>query len=272
MSTSPPDRQRHRDVPAAPGPLLRALGRMPMPLMYGLAALLGFLLRYVLRLRVGVARDNLRRALPALAAPEREHLLYRQYQKLTEVLVELPWLAVATPQQIRERVQFPNLACAQADLAAGRPVLVLAAHLSNWEWLLQGLGVCLDVPCYGAYKPPHSARADHVLLSLRSALGVRMIAAKRLIREILRLRKAPHVLGMVADQVPTSSAGRVWLQFLGRATAFYPGPAEITRLGGYQAYFAAQRRTRRGHYEVVDHTSKADTFPASVEVGPGGAA
>ena len=116
---------------------------------------------------------------------------------------------------------------------------------------MQGLGACLAAPCYGAYKPPHSERADRLLLSLRSALGVRMIAAKRLIREILRLRTAPHVLGMVADQVPTSSAGRVWLQFLGRETAFFPGPAEITRLGNYQAYFAAQRRSSRGHYEVM---------------------
>jgi len=251
MSTPQPAPERSRAAPAAPGLLLRALGRVPMPLMYGLAALLAFLLRYVIRFRVGVARDNLRRALPDLDAPARERLLYRQYQQLTEVLVELPWLGVATPLQIRERVQFPNLASAQADLAAGRPVLVLAAHLSNWEWLLQGLGVCLAAPCYGAYKPPHSERADRLLLSLRSALGVRMIAARRLIREILRLRKAPHVLGMVADQVPTSSAGRVWLRFLGRDTAFFPGPAEITRLGNYRAYFAAQRRLSRGHYAVV---------------------
>ena len=249
-SAASSDAPRASDLPPRPGRLLRALARVPLPLMYGLAALLAFILRYLLRFRVGVARDNLRRALPQLDEGKRERLLNRQYQKLTEVLVELPWVCSATPQQVRERVQFANLATPQADLAAGRPVLVLAAHLSNWEWMLQGIGVCMGAPFYGAYKPPHSARADRLMLAVRSVMGVRMVPAKRLIREVLRLRGAPHVLGMVADQVPTSSAGRVWLSFLGRETAFYPGPAEIARLGNYCAYFAAQRRVRRGYYQV----------------------
>jgi Kdo2-lipid IVA lauroyltransferase/acyltransferase len=250
MSAPPATSSRASDAPAPPGPGLRALGRVPLPLMYALAALLALLLRYVFRFRLAVARDNLRRALPELDQRERERLLNRQYQKLTEVLLELPWLAVATPEQIRARVALPNLATPRADLDAGRPVLVLAAHLSNWEWLLQALGVYLDVQVFAAYKPPHSARADRLMLALRSARGVRMVPAKRLIREILRQRGAPHLLGMVADQMPTSSAGRVWLRFLGRDTAFFPGPAEVARLGNYRAYFAAQRRVRRGCYEV----------------------
>jgi KDO2-lipid IV(A) lauroyltransferase len=77
-----------------------------------------------------------------------------------------------------------------------------------------------------------------------------MIPGKRLLREALRHRDVPHVIGMVADQAPTSSAGRVWLRFLGRDTAFFPGPAEVARLGGYRAYFLALRRVRRGVYEV----------------------
>jgi len=242
---------RAADAPALPGPGLRALGRVPMPLMYALAALLAFLLRRVFRFRVAVARDNLRRALPELDEAARENLLYRQYQKLTEVLVELPWVSVATPELVRERVRFLNLEVVHADLAAGRPVLVLAAHLSNWEWMLQGLAVDMGAPVFAGYKPPHSERADRLMLSLRSVLGVQMVAAKRLIREVLRRRGTPHVLGMVADQMPTSSPGRVWLRFLGRDTAFFPGPAEIARLGNYRAYFAAQRRVSRGHYEVV---------------------
>jgi Kdo2-lipid IVA lauroyltransferase/acyltransferase len=230
--------------------MLRALGRVPMPLMYGLAALLAFLLRYVFRFRVGVARDNLRRALPELDPPSRERLLTLQYRKLTEVLVELPWVSVATPQLVRARLHFANLATVHADLAAGRPVLVLAAHLSNWEWMLQGLAVDMGASVFAAYKPPHSERADRLMLKLRSVLGVQMVPAKRLIREVVRRRGTPHVLGMVADQMPTSSPGRVWLRFLGRETAFFPGPAEIARLGNYRAYFAAQRRVCRGRYEV----------------------
>jgi KDO2-lipid IV(A) lauroyltransferase len=54
---------------------------------------------------------------------------------------------------------------------------------------------------------------------------------------------------MVADQMPTSSPGRVWLRFLGRETAFFPGPGEIARAAGYGAFFMPLRRVRRGYYE-----------------------
>ena len=252
MSTPPSATTRVSDAPA-PGPpdlWLRALGRVPMPLMYALAALLAWLLRYVFRFRLQVARDNLRRALPELDERARERVVCRHYQKLTEVLVELPWTSIATTEQVRAHLRFINLPEVHADLAAGRPVLVLAAHLSNWEWMLQGLAIDMGAPVYAAYKPPHSARADQMMLALRSRLGIRMLPSKRLLRELLRLRGTPHVTGMVADQMPTSSGGRVWLKFLGRETAFFPGPAEIARLGNYRAYFAAQRRVRRGNYEV----------------------
>ena len=221
-----------------------------MPLMYALAALLAWLLRYVFRFRLQVARDNLRRALPELAEPARERVVRRQYQKLTEVIVELPWISIATAAQVRAHLRIANMPEVQADLAAGRPVLLLAAHLSNWEWMLQGLAVDMGAPFYAAYKPPHSARADRAMLALRSRLGIRMLPAKKLVRELLRLCGTVHVAGMVADQMPTSSGGRVWLKFLGRETAFFPGPAEIARLGNYRAYFTAQRRIRRGYYEV----------------------
>ncbi len=252
MSAPPSTTARVNDAPA-PGPpalWIRALGRVPMPLMYALAASLAWLLRYGFRFRLQVARDNLRRALPELDEPARERVLRRQYQKLTEVIVELPWTSIATAEQVRAHLRFTNLPEVHADLAAGRPVLVLAAHLSNWEWMLHGLAVDMGAPVYAAYKPPHSARADRVMLALRSRLGIRMLPAKKLVRELLRLRGTAHVTGMVADQMPTSSGGRVWLKFLGRDTAFFPGPAEIARLGNYRAYFAAQRRVRRGYYEV----------------------
>ena len=252
MSAPPTTPARVNDAPA-PGPpalWIRALGRVPMPLMYALAALLAWLLRFVFRFRLQVARDNLRRALPELAEPARERVVRRQYQKLTEVIVELPWISIATAAQVRAHLRIANMPEVQADLAAGRPVLLLAAHLSNWEWMLQGLAVDMGAPFYAAYKPPHSARADRAMLALRSRLGIRMLPAKKLVRELLRLRGTVHVAGMVADQMPTSSGGRVWLKFLGRETAFFPGPAEIARLGNYRAYFTAQRRIRRGYYEV----------------------
>ena len=50
--------------------------------------------------------------------------------------------------------------------------------------------------------------------------------------------------------MPASSGRRQWLTFLGRDTAFYPGPAEIARMTGYAAFFVSMRRLGRGRYQL----------------------
>ena len=218
--------------------------------MYTLAGLLAFLMRDLLRYRVAVARENLRSALPELDAAARQRVLRRHYDSLAAVLFELPRVAVMPAAELRARMPLPDMPLLHAELARGHPVLVLAVHQGNWEWLLQALALDMGAPFLAAYKPPHSERADRMMLSLRSRFGVRMVPGKRLLREVLRRRGTGHAIGMVADQVPTSSPGRVWLRFLGRDTAFFPGPAEIARAGAYSVYFLALRRLRRGHYET----------------------
>ena len=227
---------------------MRALGRVPLPIMYALGAALAVLMRDLLRYRVRVARDNLERALPELDAAARRRILRRHYRVFAEVLFELPRVAVMDAQELRERCRLDGLEAVRADLNSGRAVLLLIGHQCNWEWLLQAVSLEVGVPFLCAYKPPHSASADQLMLGLRTRFGARMVPGKRLLREVLRRRGTVHAIGMVADQMPTSSAGRVWLKFLGRDTAFFPGPAEIARAGAYIAYFLALRRTRRGHY------------------------
>jgi len=218
--------------------------------MYLLAGVLAFVVRVVLRYRVGVARENLRLSLPELDGATRERVLREHYRSTADVLIELPRLCVMGPEELLRRVRHPDLVLPRADLEAGRPVLLLAAHHCNWEWLLQATALGLGAPFFAGYKPPHSAWADRLMLAVRSRFGVQLLPGKRLLREVLRRRGSAHVLGMVADQMPTSSPGRVWLRFLGRDTAFFPGPAELARAGGYRVYFLTQRRLRPGHYEA----------------------
>jgi len=217
--------------------------------MYALATLAAFLMRDLFRYRVGVARDNLRRALPELSETERRRILRRHYQLFAEVLFELPYVTVMSPAELRARVSVSGLDSVQAEYALSRPTLLLSGHQGNWEWMLQAVALAIGVPLLAAYKPPHSARADRLMLGLRGRFGARMVPGKRLLREVLRWRGTAHAVGMVADQMPTSSPGRVWLRFLGRDTAFFPGPGEIARAAGYSAFFMPLRRVRRGYYE-----------------------
>ena len=245
---------------------LRAPARLPLRLLYVLTAVITFVLRHVLHYRVQVARSNLRGCFPQASRAEIESLLGAYYRHLGQVIAECIKQAGMSADQMRSHVRITNPELAHAETSAGRSVLLVAGHLGNWEWQLQCVVVHLGVPIDAAYKPLHSAGADRELLKLRSRLGARMVAAKKLVRAVARGRGSLHGIAIMADQIPASSGGRQWVSFFGRPTAFYPGPGEIGRMTGYAAFFTSMRRTRRGHYEMTLHPMAAAGEPLEPEV------
>jgi KDO2-lipid IV(A) lauroyltransferase len=226
--------------------ILSLLARLPFGVLYALTRTLALLLRYGLRYRLQLVRSNLRRCFPNLAPAALDKIVNRHYRHLGEVAAEVIKLGSLSAEELRRRVHFPNLELLRQETQAGRSVILLAAHLHNWEWQLQGIAAQLGVPIDAAYKPLHGTWADQALLALRSRFGARLVPAKRLPRVVARYRAEVQAIALMADQVPASSDRRYWLHFLGTPTAFYPGPAQIARATGYATFFAATRRVTRG--------------------------
>jgi KDO2-lipid IV(A) lauroyltransferase len=239
--------------PAKPVFWLRALGALPVALLYAFTSVVAWLARYVVRFRVPIVRDNLARCFPQASAREITKLTNAYYRQLGQVVAEIFKITGLTREQLKSRFTAENFELVQAEIDAGRSVIVLGGHLANWEYGLHGVTLHVPVQVDAAYKPLHSARADEQLRLQRGRYGANLIAAKRLLREVVRRRKqlGIHCVAMHADQMPTSSQSRHWLTFLGRDTAFYPGPGEIARITGYAAFFMAVRRMSRGRYKLV---------------------
>lgn len=236
--------------PARSALWIRALSRVPLPVLYALSASVLWLGRHVLRYRVAVARDNLRRCFPDYSRAQINRLLTLYYRHLGQVVAEFFKIATMSAEEMSRRVTLVNLERVHAETRAGRSVLLLGAHQCNWEWSLHAVALRVGAPMEAAYKPLHDATADRELRKLRCRFGARLIAAKRMLREIVRGRDRVRAVALIADQAPISSDGRLWIKFLGRDTAFYPGPGEIAHSTGYAAFFAAMSRKRRGHYQI----------------------
>jgi len=238
------------DAAGRPALWLRALSRLPFGVLYALTGAVIWVLRRGLRFRVAVARDNLRRCFPERTERQIEGLLDDYYRQLGQVAAEFIKMASLTADELRSHLHVQNVERVDAETRAGRSVLLLGAHQCNWEWTLQGTVLYLAVQIEAGYKPLHSAHFDRELRKMRCRYGGHLIEAKRLLREVLRRRGQLHAVAMHADQMPASAGRPLWLKFLGRDTAFYPGPGEIARLTGYAAFFVPMRRISRGHYQL----------------------
>lgn len=226
------------------------LSRLPLPVLYVLCGAVAWFARHVLRLRLEVARRNLAICLPGLDARERRALLAANYRQFGQIIAEIIAGARMPADELRRRVPIRNIELPRALLAAGKPVLLVAAHQANWEWAMQAMALVLGHPLDVGYKPIRSRDVDRAMQAVRRRFGAHLVPAKELLPDLLRRRHVVRGIGMLADQEPRTSDHQHWTGFLGRRTAFYMGPEQIARATRYPAVFVAVRRLRRGHYEA----------------------
>jgi KDO2-lipid IV(A) lauroyltransferase len=229
---------------------IRVLSRVPLVLWYPVARFLAYCAWRVFPYRRHVVEANLKASFPEWDEATRESVIRDYYRGFADMLVEVMHSLRLTPRELEQRVTLLNPELVRAQVALGKPVLLVAAHQCNWEWMLLGLSTQLGIPLDAAYKPLVDNWAEIEMRKLRGRFGARLIPAQELLGDIIKQRGSPRAIAMVADQEPVSSERKQWLRFLNRDTAFFLGPEEITRTTRYAAFFLRLRRRARGRYEV----------------------
>jgi KDO2-lipid IV(A) lauroyltransferase len=229
---------------------IRVLSRIPLALWYPVASGLAWLSWRVVPYRRHVVEANLKAAFPEWDEAMRERVIRDYYRGFADMLVEIVHSLRLTRAELERRVTLANPQSIRDEVARGKPVLLVAAHQCNWEWMLLGLSTQLGVPLDAAYKPLVDSWAEREMLKLRSRLGARLVPAQGLLGDIIQQRNRPRVIAMVADQEPVSSERKQWLRFLNRDTAFFLGAEEIARTTRYAAFFVRLKRVARGHYQA----------------------
>lgn len=236
-------------VPGLPS-WLSALSRLPLPLLYPLFAAVSWLVFHVVRLRRSVVLANIRDSFPDAEAATVRRIARAHYRQLGEMAAEVLRSARLSPKQFLAHVTVRNIELPRAFLAQQRPLLLVAAHQANWEWVLQAMALQLGFPLDVGYKPIRNAAINRAMNAIRTRFGAHLVPAKDLLADLLQRKNIVRGIAMLADQEPLSSEHQHWVTFLGRDTAFYMGPEQMARATRYPAVFVALRRISRGNYEV----------------------
>ena len=199
-----------------------------------------WVLRHVFRFRVAVARDNLRRCFPQRSEREIDALLDDYYRQLGQVAAEFLKMPDLSADQLRTHMKMQNVErVTRGDRAPD-------VRCCCWgRTSATGNGRCRRRCCTWACRSTRPTSRctrpgfDRELRKLRCRFGARLIAAKKLVREVVR-RRAAAARGGAARRPDAGLQRRAPVADLsGARTAFYPGPAEIARMTGYAAFFVA---------------------------------
>jgi KDO2-lipid IV(A) lauroyltransferase len=241
------DRKAFARLPLLP----RLLAAIPFPAWYAFASALAWLGEHVFRYRRQVVDMQLRKCFPEFDDAGITRVRRGFYLNFADVLVESIKALSIDGEELDRRVELLDLDIVRDHIRAGRSVILVTSHICNWEWTLQAVSKNLRAPMDAAYKPLHNEWADRLFLTLRSRFGAVMVPDRRLLMHVLRRRKQPRAVAMVADQDPTLKAIRHVTRFFGHDTTFFLGPEAIARAAKCAVVYVAVVRVRRGHYRVT---------------------
>jgi KDO2-lipid IV(A) lauroyltransferase len=230
-------------------PLL-ALAHMPLALLHGLAAVIYLLLRYVVRYRWGVVRENLRKSFPEKSDAEVERIGYQFYWHFAQVVVEIIKLAAISPVELRRRMHFVNPELMTRHFAENRTVLSLGSHRGNWEWILSGAALEFPGRAAGVYKPLTNNFFEYFMRRLRTRLGADAVPMLATLRYLVQHRGEGRTLSLLTDQAASKDDRPYWTSFLHQEAGFYTSADRLAQQLDCAVLYVGIRRVRRGYYEV----------------------
>ncbi len=245
--------------------VLRLISKLPLGALYVISDLIYLFTFYILRYRRQVVMTNLENSFPHASESERKQISKKFFRNLCDYAAEMLRLLSISRTELQERVVFTNADVIKQYTGKNQSVLILASHQFNWEWLLAAGCLYLPVPVDFVYLPQSSKLANAFALAIRTRFGGHAIPRETVGREAIKRKDIIRATAIVADQYPGHSNHRkYWATFLGQRTAFFYGITQLATLQKAASYFAAIKKTSRGHYEVtlvkLDDSRIIDTY------------
>jgi len=231
--------------------LVKLLSRLPFWFLYPFAEATAFLGYHVLRYRKVVVQENLSRAFPEKSEAELRRTAKRFYRQFSQVFVESIKAYRFTKEDWVKRVPITNMEEVLAYLDKGVPVILMSGHTANWEWPAFSIGAQMGYPMEFLYKPVKHQNFEKIMLRLRTRHGGIAVPKDAAVREIIKRRKQPRLVGIIGDQLPSIGTEKLWSDFLNQETAFYIGAERIASMAQYAVFYVNTVRTGLGKYELT---------------------
>lgn len=228
---------------------------LPGFLLYTLSRFAYFVLNYVIAYRKKIVKDNLRNSFPGFSEKKISVITRTYYQHLADLVIEVIKTPGLSANEIKKRFHFKNPEILTALRSQGKSLIILTAHLGNWEWL--GPGLQLNFPEYSGFavvKPLSNPYFDKYINDLRRLhTNDSIIPFKQTLRYMIKNKDKLTLTLFAADQTPHRSEISFHAYFLNRQTPYFTGFEKIAKMLDQAVVFTNVYRTRRGHYEVEFH-------------------
>lgn len=158
---------------------------------------------------------------------EAKEILCALFKNLGRSAMEILYMPNLTKEFIQEHIEMHGTEYIEKALAEQRGVVILTAHVGNWEWMGAALAAA-GYPSTTIVKKQPNAQVTRLLNEYREMVGLEVFArgGSEMIRAV-KAMKQKKLLGFLADQ--DGYIQGLPVEFLGQESSAVIGPATFAQ-------------------------------------------
>jgi KDO2-lipid IV(A) lauroyltransferase len=210
----------------------------------GLGWIYGSLIRYHRQ----DAITALRRSLPEKTESERRRILKTMYRNLGMNIVEEFRMQHISEEDLKRCITWEGDQHARDVLTAGKGVIVLSAHLGNWD-ILCTMAPKFNFPATIITKKIKNKALNQFWMEARSRFGLKFVPAHNSYRQCLAALRKNEIVGFILDQNMIRTEG-IFVDFFGKLACTSPGLAYMSAQSGAAVVPTFITRGKNGTHTV----------------------
>ncbi len=202
---------------------------LPLRLVYCIAVFLADLHYFFAFRDRRFVKANLRVIFPEAKNKELRKISKNVFRNFAKYLADFFRFEKLNRAYIDKNIKLENLHYFDQALAAGKGVVVLTAHLGNWE--LGGVVLAqLGYPFWAVALSHKNKKVNDFFVAQRARKGVNVIAMGKAIRSCISEIRNNHMVALVGDRDFTEKG--IVIDFFNKPTHFPEGPAALSLMTG----------------------------------------
>jgi Kdo2-lipid IVA lauroyltransferase/acyltransferase len=231
--------------------VLSFLSIFPRKLMGMLGTPLGLFWLLVDKRHRDIAGDNLAKAYGRdINDPEIRKMRRANFIQLARSAMELPSLFRMNDRNVDSYVTIENARYLTDEIAKGKGVLALTAHLGNWEMMSLATPLKLGLDVHALVRPLDHAPMGRIITELRTRAGNKLIDKDKSAGTVKDLLAENNIIAILLDQNASWYEG-VYVRFFDRVACANKGMAMLALLCDVPVIPLFNFRGKDGRYRVI---------------------